>query len=135
MISRRRDFKKILIDKGVEKACLKMDFDFEKDFIVPSEDQEEKYEDYQWYVLEHSKFGPAIHAVPPVMTSEKLPWEEWFIFEGNKVHTVLLTKKPEKFDGEFEGIAGDPDHPEEVLGYYWYYSFDNSFIPKLFQNK
>jgi len=128
----KKNFKKILIDAGVDIACKKMNFEFEKDFLDPASKKVENYKKYKWYVLEHSKVGSAIHAVPPINESDILPWEEWFIFDNKKVHNILFTKKQSRCDGEFEGTLDDKDHPKEVLGMKWYYYFDSSFIPKLF---
>lgn len=130
----KENFKKMLIEVGIDIACKKMGFEFEKNFINPANSKAGRYKNYKWYVLQHSKVGLAIHAVPPIKDSDTLPWEEWFILDNKKIHNILLTKKLQKCDGEFEGSMDDKDHPKEVLGIKWYYYFDDSFIPKLFQD-
>ena len=134
MNSIQEDFKKSLIDAGVDKACEKLGFDFEDIFLKDMNFMEDRYKGYKWYVLPHSKVEVAIHAVPPISKSGILPWEEWFVLEGKKIHNILYTARKEKYDGIFEGSLDDKDHPKEVLGKKWYYYFDSNFTPLLFQN-
>ena len=134
MENTKENFKKMLIGVGVDIACKKMGFDFEKNFINPAKNKIGKYKNYQWYVLTHSKVSLVINAVPPISKSGTLPWEEWFILDKKKIHNIIFTKKQNKYNGEFIGSMDDKDHPKEVLGMKWYYYFDNCFIPKLFQS-
>jgi len=127
-----KDFIAMLKKKNIDEAFEKMGFDFMDIFSKADEDKVEWYKDYTWYVWPHSLVGQAVHAVPPLSKSETLPWEEWFILEGKKIHNILFTEKKEKFEGEFEGKLDDKDHPKEVLGMKWYYFFDTDFEPYLF---
>lgn len=127
-------FRKELIRAGVDEAFSKMGFNFEEIFFKNINFSKNRYKDYKWYVWPHSKVGIAVHAVPSISKSDILPWEEWFVLEGKKIHNILYTKKQEKCDGEFEGLLEDKDHPKEVLGKKWFYFFDSKFNPLLFQN-
>jgi len=133
MSTLRENFKKMLVKKGVDGACEKMGFNFEDIFFKVVDLKINEYKDYKWYVWPHSKVGIAIHAIPPLSESDILPWEEWFVLEGKKIHNILFTKKKDKCDGEFEGTLDDKDHPKEVLGKKWYYYLDSVFTPSLFQ--
>lgn len=133
MNSIRENFKKALIDAGVDKACEELGFNFEDIFLKNINFTDNKYREYKWYVLPHSKVGLSIHAVPPIAKGDVIPWEEWFVLEGKKIHNILYTKKHQKCDGEFEGSLEDKDHPKEVLGKKWHYYLDSVFTPALFQ--
>ena len=132
MNSVKEKFKNMLIESGVDKACKKMDFDFEHIFLKASEEEISKYKDYAWYVWPHSIVKQAIHAVPPLSKGNIFPWEEWFVLKGKRIHNILFTEKKNKFDGEFEGKLDDKDHPKKVLGIKWYYFFDTEFEPYMF---
>jgi len=132
MNSVKEKFKNMLIESGVEEACKKMNFDFEDIFLKASKEKINRYKDYTWYVRPHSMVEQAIHAIPLLSKSDTLPWEEWFVLEGKKIHNILFTEKKDKFEGEFEGKLDDKDHPKEVLGKKWYYFFDTDFEPYMF---
>jgi len=132
------NFKKKLLEAGVDVASNKMTLDFEDTFLKAAEFKKENpYEKYNWIVMPHSAEGLAggilIHAVPPLEEHHNLPWEEWYVQNGVPHHTVLYTKKQRKVDGEFSSSLDDTDHPKEVLGKKWYFQFEKSLTPLLFQ--
>jgi len=133
----KKEYKNILIESGIEQACLKLKIGFYNVFLpdIKSADTN-PYEDYSWEAKSNSmeglREGLVIHAVPPLLKIETFPWEEWYVHKNKTYHAILYTKKKENSEGEVMIKIADKEHPEIVSGRKWYFFFDDSLIPFLF---
>ena len=123
---------------GIEQACLKLDIDFYAIFLSDIDSTDiSKYDGYLWEAkpnsLEGLKEGLVIHAVPPLLKIETLPWEEWYVYNNKTCHAILFTQKKDNSEGEVTIKDGDKEHPETVSGRTWYFSFDECLNPFLFK--
>ena len=133
-----KEYKDILLESGIEQACLKLDIDFGTIFLSGIDGTDiSKYDGYLWEAkpnsLEGLKEGLVIHAVPPLLKIETLPWEEWYIYNDKTCHAILFTQKKDNSEGEVTIKDGDKEHPETVSGRTWYFSFDERLNPFLFK--
>ena len=78
------------------------------------------YHTHQWVASESSQVGPVLNAIPDLSKTDQIPWEEWFVVNGQIKHHVLFTRKHEKSNMTWRGEADDLEHPKEVLGIDWY---------------
>jgi hypothetical protein len=133
----KKKYKSILLESGIERACLKLDIDFSNIFLPDIGDRDiVRYGGYLWEAksnsLEGLRAGLVIHAVPPLLKIEILPWEEWYIYNNKACHAILFTQKKDNSEGEVTIKVGDKEHPETVQGKIWYFSFDECLSPFLF---
>ena len=130
------EFREKLVKARVNIECSSLQVDFEGTFLKGLRGRgNNPYAEYNWEVKPHSAVakGNVIHGIPPVSKAEKLPWEEWFLWEGKPRHHVLYTVKKSQDDTEFTGAPDDKDHPKAVLGRKWYYVNDPDLSPVLFR--
>ena len=51
----------------------------------------ELYSNHEWIVIQNSQVGPVINAVPDISICDSVPWEEWFLMEGNLHHHIPVS--------------------------------------------
>lgn len=134
----KKEYKDILLESGIEQACLKLGIDFGTIFLTDIDSTDiSKYDGYLWEAkpnsLEGLKGGLVIHAVPPLLKIETLPWEEWYVYNDKTCHAILFTQKKDNSEGEATIKDGDKEHPETVSGRTWHFSFDERLNPFLFK--
>ena len=56
----------------------------------------ELYSNHEWIVIQNSQVGSVINAVPDISIADSVPWEEWFLMEGNVHHHILFKKTAQK---------------------------------------
>ena len=133
----KKEFKNILLESGIERACLKLGIDFSNIFLPDiGSTGISKYDGYSWEAksnsLEGLKEGLVIHAVPPLLKIETLPWEEWYVYNNKACHAILFTQKKGNSEGEVTIKDGDKEHPGPVSGRKWYFSFGECLNPFFF---
>ena len=133
----KKEYKKILIESGIEQACIKLELDFYSIFLPDFNNSDiNPYEEYLWEAKRNSmeglKEGLVIHAAPSLSKIETFPWEEWYVHKNKTYHAILFTKKKDNSEGEVVIKIADKEHPEIVTGRKWYLFFDESLIPFLF---
>ncbi|MFZ4614558.1 MAG: hypothetical protein ACOYM2_00005 [Rectinemataceae bacterium] len=105
---------------------------------TPEKAKANLYAEYTWLVRPHSypglKDAIVIHALPPISAAMHLPWEEWFVLDGEKRHHVHFLERSPKCEGEISLAKDDTDHPPEAVGKTWYYFVDRDLRPLLFQD-
>jgi hypothetical protein len=134
----KKKYKSILLESGIEQACIKLGIDFSNIFLPDIGDTDiSRYDGYLWEAkpnsLEGLRAGLVIHAVPPLLKIETLPWEEWYVYNNKACHAILFTQKNENSEGEVTIKEGDKEHPETVSGRTWFFSFDEGLKPSLFK--
>jgi hypothetical protein len=98
-------------------------------------DSHEPYEGYEWLTKKVPRFGTVINAVPPDERMKELPWEEWFVLEGELHHHVLYLGPPEHFDEIFAAPPADAIHPPRTFGKRWYVIEDPDMTPVLLRSE
>ena len=88
--------------------------------IFTSTEIAEVYSNQKWSVLQNSQVGKVINAVPYISKADSIPWEEWFLMDGNIHHHILFKKKYPKSNLTWEGSLDDKEHPKQVLGILWH---------------
>ncbi len=91
----------------------------------------ELYSNHEWIVIQNSQVGPVINAVPDISICDSVPWEEWFLMEGNLHHHILFKKKHPKSNMTWKGILDDNEHPKQVLGILWHVYNEKNATPFL----
>lgn len=91
----------------------------------------ELYSNHEWIVIKNSQVGPVINAVPDISIAESVPWEEWFLIDGNVHHHILFKKKYPKSNMTWKGNLDDKEHPKQVLGILWYVYNEKNVNPFL----
>ena len=91
----------------------------------------ELYANHEWIVIQNSLVGPVINAVPDISIADSVPWEEWFLMEGNIHHHILFKKKHQKSNMTWEGSLDDNEHPKKVLGILWHVHNEKNVNPFL----
>ena len=135
----KENYKKTLLESDIKQACEKLGLDFYEVFLSGiNECGAGQYDGHLWEArynsMEGLKAALVIHAVPPLLKIDYLPWEEWYVFNGQTYHAILFTTKKEKNDGEVIIKSEDIEHPESVKGKKWYFSLDNDLKPFLLKN-
>lgn len=136
MTDKVEEFREKLVGAGVDKECVSPQVDFEATFLRPLHGRARNpYAEYSWEVRPYPTVvrGKVIHAVPPRSQFDRLPWEEWFLWEGAPRHHVFYTSRRTQQDIEFGGALDDKHHPLAVLGRKWYYENDPDLSPVLFR--
>mgnify|MGYP003339730781 FL=1 len=111
------DYQQSIIEEGVLEAAKRIGL---HPTIFDSEVMSQHYAGHQWVVFENSVVGTVINAIPPLNQSATIPWEEWFVMDGELRHHILFTVKHESSTMTWEGPIEDEDHPEPVLGRLWH---------------
>ena len=91
----------------------------------------ELYSNHKWSVIQNSQVGKVINAVPDISKADSIPWEEWFLMDGNIHHHILFKKKYPKSNMTWEGSLDDKEHPKQVLGILWHVYNEKDFNPYL----
>ena len=91
----------------------------------------ELYLNHKWSVIQNSQVGKVINAVPDISKADSIPWEEWFLMDGNIHHHILFKKKYPKSNMTWEGSLDDKEHPKQVLGILWHVYNEKDFNPYL----
>ena len=91
----------------------------------------ELYLNHKWSVIQNSQVGKVINAVPDISKADSVPWEEWFLMDGNIHHHILFKKKYPKSNMTWEGSLDDKEHPKQVLGILWHVYNEKDFNPYL----
>ena len=111
------DYQQSIIEEGVLEAAKRIGL---HPTIFDSEVMFQHYAGHQWIVFENSVVGTVINAIPPLHLTATIPWEEWFVMDGELRHHILFTEKHESSTMTWEGPIEDEDHPEPVLGRLWH---------------
>ena len=91
----------------------------------------ELYLNHKWSVIQNSQVGKVINAVPDISKADSIPWEEWFLMDGNIHHHILFKNKYPKSNMTWEGSLDDKEHPKQVLGILWHAYNDKDLNPYL----
>ena len=91
----------------------------------------ELYSNHKWSVIQNSQVGKVINAVPDISKADSIPWEEWFLMDGNIHHHILFKNKYPKSNMTWEGSLDDKEHPKQVLGILWHVYNEKDFNPYL----
>ena len=91
----------------------------------------ELYSNHKWSVIQNSQVGKVINAVPDISKADSIPWEEWFLMDGNIHHHILFKKKYPKSNMTWEGSLDDKEHPKQVLGILWHAYNEKDLNPYL----
>ena len=91
------------------------------------------YSNHEWIVIQNSQVGPVINTVPDISIANSVPWEEWFLMEGNIHHHILFKKKHPKSNMTWKGSLDDNEHPKQVLGILWHVYNEKNVTPYLAQ--
>ncbi len=89
------------------------------------------YSNHDWIVIQNSQVGPVINAVPDLSKKDSVPWEEWFLMDGNLHHHILFKKKRSKSNMTWKGSLDDKEHPKQVLGILWHVYNEKNVNPYL----
>ena len=111
------DYQQSIIEEGVLEAAKRIGLN---PTIFDSEVMSQHYAGHQWIVFENSVVGTVINAIPLLNLTATIPWEEWFVMDGELRHHILFTVKHESSTMTWEGPIEDEDHPEPVLGRLWH---------------
>ena len=111
------DYQLSIIEKGVLEAAKRIGLNLT---IFDSEVMPQHYAGHQWIVFENSVVGTVINAIPPLNQTATIPWEEWFVMDGELRHHILFTEKNESSTMTWQGPMNDEDHPKPVLGKLWH---------------
>ena len=111
------DYQQSIIEEGVLEAAKRIGLN---PTIFDSEVMFQHYAGHQWIVFENSVVGTVINAIPPLNLTATIPWEEWFVMDGELRHHILFTEKHENSTMTWEGSMDDQDHPKPVLGKLWH---------------
>lgn len=130
-------FEKKLIIAGIDVACEIMGFPFKELFIDGCIMEKNPYDDYYWcvYTTTDSRVNHSIyiHAIPPLDSTENLPWEEWFVMEGQRHHHVCYKERTEKTVNMVEIPLTDADHPLFTVNKRWFWYIDRDIKPVLYR--
>ena len=99
--------------------------------IFTSTEIAELYLNHKWSVIQNSQVGKVINAVPDISKADSVPWEEWFLMDGNIHHHILFKKKYPKSNMTWEGSLDDKEHPKQVLGIFWHVYNEKDLNPYL----
>ena len=122
------DFEQKLRQAGVDTAALALSLDFE---LFVQSGMASAYDNHSWIVTHHPQIGPVINAIPPLSSTDTVPWEEWFRLEGKLHHHILYrVNKPESTE-TWQGALDDQFHPPQVLGRLWHVHNDSDSEPIL----
>ena len=99
--------------------------------IFTSTEIAELYSNHKWSVIQNSQVGKVINAVPDISKADSVPWEEWFLMDGNIHHHILFKKKYPKSNMTWEGSLDDKAHPKQVLGILWHLYNEKDLNPYL----
>ena len=99
--------------------------------IFTSTEIAELYSNHEWSVIQNSQVGKVINAVPDISKADSIPWEEWFLMDGNIHHHILFKKKYPKSNLTWEGSLDDNEHPKQVLGILWHVYNEKNVNPYL----
>ena len=99
--------------------------------IFTSTEISELYSNHKWRVIQQSQVGEVINAVPDISKADSVPWEEWFLMDGNIHHHILFKKKYPKSNMTWEGSLDDKEHPKQVLGILWHIYNEKDLNPYL----
>ena len=91
----------------------------------------ELYLNHKWSVIQNSQVGKVINAVPDISKADSIPWEEWFLMDGNIHHHILFKIKYPKSNMTWEGSLDDKEHPKQVLGILWHIYNEKDLNPYL----
>ena len=91
----------------------------------------ELYSNHEWIVIQNSQVGPVINALPDISIAESVPWEEWFLMDGNLHHHILFKKKYPKSNMTWKGSLDDKEHPKQVLDILWHVYNEKNVNPYL----
>ena len=91
----------------------------------------ELYSNHKWSVIQNSQVGKVINAVPDISKADSIPWEEWFLMDGNIHHHILFKKKYPRSNMTWEGSLDDKEHPKQVLGILWHVYNEKDLNPYL----
>ena len=91
----------------------------------------ELYLNHKWSVIQNSQVGKVINAVPDISKADSIPWEEWFLMDGNIHHHILFKKNYPKSNMTWEGSLDDKEHPKQVLGILWHVYNEKDLNPYL----
>ena len=91
----------------------------------------ELYSNHKWSVIQNSQVGKVINALPDISKADSIPWEEWFLMDGNIHHHILFKKKYPKSNMTWEGSLDDKEHPKQVLGILWHLYNEKDLNPYL----
>ncbi len=128
----------LLQAEGIDKECTALGFDIREVFTFQDGTDEpaerNPYKGYEWVVRKNvPKIGTIINAVPPDEKMNELPWEEWFVLNGEKIHHVLYLKQLLHYDEIFEAHHQDGIHPDRTIGKRWYVLYDTNMQAALLQ--
>jgi len=91
----------------------------------------ELYSNHEWIVIQNFQVGPVINAVPEISLADSVPWEEWFLMDGNLRHHILFKKKYPKSNMTWKGSLDDNEHPKQCLGILWHVYNEKNINPYL----
>jgi len=111
------DYQQSIIEEGVLEAAKRIGL---HPTLFDSEVMSQHYAGHQWVVFENSVVGTVINAIPPLNQTATIPWEEWFVMDGEMRHHILFTEKNESSTMTWQGPMDDEDHPKPVLGKLWH---------------
>jgi len=111
------DYQQSIIEEGVLEAAKRIGLD---STIFDTEVMSQHYAGHQWVVFENSVVGTVINAIPPLNQTATIPWEEWFVMDGQLRHHILFTEKIESSTMTWQGPMDDEDHPKPVLEKLWH---------------
>lgn len=131
-------FKQKLIVAGVDLACEKMGYDFQSLFLDRCVNGEIPYGDYYWCVYTTTtdpRVQPNIyiHAIPQPDAPRELPWEEWFVMEGQFHHHVCYKEKMPPTENVVHISIDDNDHPLYTMDKVWHWYIDPDITPILYR--
>lgn len=131
------DFRKKLIVAGIDFACEKMGHNFEELFMEHCKNGDIPYADYYWcvYTTTDERIIPNIyiHAIPQPDSSPELPWEEWFVMDGEYHHHVCYPQKMPLTENVVSIKGDDKDHPLYTMKKTWYWYIEKDLTPMLYR--
>lgn len=128
----------LLQSKGIDREFAELGFEIQELFVpqtrIDEQSEENPYKGYEWIVRKNvEKIGTIINAVPPDEKMDYLPWEEWFVLNGEQIHHVLYLKQLSHYDEIFEAPQKDGIHPDRTIGKRWYVLYDTNMKAALLQ--
>lgn len=131
------EFRNRLLIAGIDVACKKMGYPFDEMFLAPCASGSVPYAAYYWCVYTTTVAGICpniyIHAIPVIQAPAGLPWEEWFVQDGERQHHVCYTDKKPQTTNFVHIRPDDPDHPLYTLDKQWYWYNDPDLTPVLYR--